>query len=122
MDRRLALGGLICALGSLAACGGEDDKDVALTAPTGQRFRVATWRAPCIDAAELPQLFGPPAPDFVDETVRQVLRLSVGGIAVRLRLSNRHGSAPLHIGAATLAPCRVDARVDTRDLLPVRFA
>ncbi|MEU6665513.1 GDSL-type esterase/lipase family protein [Streptomyces sp. NPDC046727] len=35
--------------------------------------------------------------------VRNVVHLSVGGIAVRVRLSNRLGTKPLHLGAVTVA-------------------
>jgi lysophospholipase L1-like esterase len=35
--------------------------------------------------------------EFRDATLRQIVRLSLGGSDIRLRLSNRHGAAPLHI-------------------------
>ncbi|MFJ4521179.1 GDSL-type esterase/lipase family protein [Streptomyces sp. NPDC088810] len=35
--------------------------------------------------------------------VRNVVHLSVGGVAVRVRLSNRLGTSPLHLGAVTVA-------------------
>jgi hypothetical protein len=38
-----------------------------------------------------------------DQTLRQFVRLSVGGDRVRIRLSNETGSQPLVIGAAHLA-------------------
>lgn len=40
---------------------------------------------------------------FEDHSVRQVVRLSVGGSKLRLRLSNAYGSKPLEISGATLA-------------------
>ncbi|WP_280299843.1 SGNH/GDSL hydrolase family protein [Nocardia neocaledoniensis] len=40
---------------------------------------------------------------FADQTVRQVVRLSEGGPAVRVRLSNQYGAAPLAVAGATLA-------------------
>lgn len=40
---------------------------------------------------------------FADQTVRQVLHMAGGGEAVRVRLTNRYGRAPLHVGAATVA-------------------
>jgi lysophospholipase L1-like esterase len=40
---------------------------------------------------------------FADQSVRQVIRVTVGGARVRIRLSNRHGSAPLRVTGATLA-------------------
>lgn len=38
-----------------------------------------------------------------DQTVRERVRVSIGGAAVRIRLSNEYGSAPLLVGAATVA-------------------
>ncbi|AOR31385.1 SGNH hydrolase [Streptomyces fodineus] len=35
--------------------------------------------------------------------IRNVVHLSVGGTAVRIQLSNRFGTAPLHLGAVTVA-------------------
>ncbi|MFF8726123.1 SGNH/GDSL hydrolase family protein [Streptomyces sp. NPDC015171] len=40
--------------------------------------------------------------------VRNVVHLSVGGVAVRVRLSNRLGTRPLHLGAVTVALRRAD--------------
>jgi lysophospholipase L1-like esterase len=42
----------------------------------------------------------PATRSFSDQTVRQIVRLSTGGDAVRLRLSNEYGTSPLEIGAA----------------------
>ena len=38
-----------------------------------------------------------------NQTVRQVIRTSVGGTSVRVKISNAHGSGPLTIGAARIA-------------------
>src|SRR5688572_32195920 len=38
-----------------------------------------------------------------DATLRQVVRVGLGGPRLRLRLSNAHGTAPLAIGAVTVA-------------------
>jgi lysophospholipase L1-like esterase len=40
---------------------------------------------------------------FADQTLRQVVRVSVGGDAVRVRLSNEFGTEPLVLGAARVA-------------------
>lgn len=42
-------------------------------------------------------------PGFSDQTVRMVVHTTVAGQKVRLRLSNRYGSAPLVIGAVNVA-------------------
>lgn len=40
---------------------------------------------------------------FADQTVRMIVRLSVGGEQVRVRLTNIYGEGPVTIGAATVA-------------------
>lgn len=43
------------------------------------------------------------ADDLHDATLRQIVHLSIGGTAIRLRLSNRFGATPLHLIAAHVA-------------------
>jgi lysophospholipase L1-like esterase len=45
----------------------------------------------------------PATPSFNDQTIRQIVRLSVGGERVRLRLSNEYGTKAITIGAARVA-------------------
>lgn len=47
---------------------------------------------------------------FANETLRQVIRLSVGGPTLRLRFSNAYGSRPLHLAGATVARSDGDAK------------
>jgi len=49
-----------------------------------------------------PPLFAPP-PTFHNQTVRMIVRSSIGGRRVRIQLSNAYGNGPLHIGAAHIA-------------------
>jgi len=49
-----------------------------------------------------PPLF-PPPPAFDNQTIRMIVRASVGGRRVRVVLSNAFGDEPLHIGAAHIA-------------------
>ncbi|WP_226876506.1 SGNH/GDSL hydrolase family protein [Microbulbifer hainanensis] len=85
---------LLIALSPLAA---------ADTAVTGNHW-VATWTA-----SPQPRWNGDFALPtktpfhFWDQTLRQVVRVSVGGKQVRVELSNKYGSHPLYIGAAHLA-------------------
>ncbi|PSJ43055.1 GDSL family lipase [Sphingomonas deserti] len=44
-----------------------------------------------------------PTADLADATLRQIVRVTLGGKAVRLRISNQFGTAPLRIGAAHVA-------------------
>jgi lysophospholipase L1-like esterase len=45
----------------------------------------------------------PATPSFENRTLRQLVRLSAGGRAVRVRLTNLYGQAPLAIGGARIA-------------------
>ncbi|MEV4182350.1 SGNH/GDSL hydrolase family protein [Streptosporangium canum] len=40
---------------------------------------------------------------FAHQTIRQVVRVSAGGVAARIRLSNAYGTTPLKIAGATVA-------------------
>jgi len=70
----------------------------------------------------------PIAPGFVDppsleeQTVRQVVRISLGGSQLRLKLSNAHSSAPLIIGAARIALARPDGAIQPDSDRPVYFS
>jgi lysophospholipase L1-like esterase len=69
---------------------------------------VASWSAaPMADGTTLTG----PSRSFDDQTVRQIVRLSVGGARVRVRLSNLFGAAPLTVGAAHVAFSAGDAAI-----------
>jgi lysophospholipase L1-like esterase len=73
----------------------------ALAAAAGRDTQwVGTW-ACSPQVAEAAQL--PPAPWFVDSTLRQVVRVSLGGSRVRVRFSNAFGSTPLELRSAAIA-------------------
>ena len=84
--------GLLCAiLLTLAAC------PVA-----GAAEWVQTWGAsPLPPSPALGPL--PATPGFANQTIRQTIRVSVGGPRIRLRLSNEYGTKPLQIGAVRVA-------------------
>ena len=72
---------------------------------------VATWGT----SPSTPGRFGQAAAAgsaFENRTLRQVVHVSVGGDSVRVRLSNRHGSVPLEVGAVHIASRRDGARID----------
>src|SRR5438045_440925 len=79
---------------------------------------IAAWEA-------APQLTGPrnmpPAPGLTGTTLRQRVRVSLGGTEWRFRLSNEFGDAPLTVGAMRVA--RVVARdtVDSASSVVVLF-
>lgn len=50
--------------------------------------------------------------EFDNQTVRQIVRTSIGGDQVRVRLANTFGDVPLVIGSARLALRDADQRID----------
>jgi lysophospholipase L1-like esterase len=61
---------------------------------------VATWATSPQSAAADPNN---PLLNIEDQTVRERVRVSIGGAQIRLRLSNEYGSSPVVVGAATVA-------------------
>jgi len=59
---------------------------------------------------------GPNAPalSFDNQTLRQIVHVSIGGDEVRVVLSNAFGSAPLNIGAAHVSLREAEARVSAQ--------
>jgi len=71
--------------------------------PPAQRW-IATWAAsPFAAPARPPRDSADRVMQLYDQTVRLVVRTSVGGERVRIRLSNEYGDRPLVIGAAHIA-------------------
>jgi lysophospholipase L1-like esterase len=56
-----------------------------------------------------------------NRTIRQTVRLSIGGSKVRIRLSNEFGAKPLLIGAASLALAGKSSDVAAASLRPLTF-
>jgi len=79
---------------------------------------VATW-------ASSPQAAIPdpdePLLKIEDQTVRERVRISVGGDQIRIRLSNEYGSEPLIIGSATVALPNDPAGVKLSSIHTVTF-
>lgn len=80
---------------------------------------IATWGASPFGF----RAFGPAqAPEpFTNQTLRQKLRISVGGDQVRVRLSNELGTTPLVIGAATVAVAGDESAIERESLRPLTF-
>src|SRR5262245_2824385 len=58
---------------------------------------------------------------FSNQTVREVVRISAGGPAVRIRLSNVYGSAPLRVAGATVARAGAGASVQPGTVRALTF-
>jgi lysophospholipase L1-like esterase len=71
----------------------------SITGPVGQHW-VASWGTAQLVPDGQNEL---PAAQWRDATLRQVVRVSLGGSTVRVKLSNAFGTAPLVVDGASLA-------------------
>ena len=80
---------------------------------------IATWTAS-------PELADPnprePLLKLDNQTVRERVRISIGGAQIRIRLSNEYGSSPLVIGSATVAVPTDSSSVRQDSIQTVTFA
>ncbi len=77
-------------------------------AQTGQTW-VGSWAA----AQQAPEPNNAlPSSDLTDATLRQVVRLSLGGPRFRVRLSNAFGTAPMRVAAAHVAIAAGSSRIE----------
>lgn len=84
----------------------------------GKRW-VGTWVA----AQQLVETHNlPPAPGLANNTLRQIIRVSIGGEKIRLKFSNEYGNSPLHIKAAELAVAKGGSVIDTATAKEISFA
>lgn len=88
-------------------------------AAAAQNAWIATWAAS--PQAATPNGKGPLL-KIEDQTVRERVRLSIGGAQICLRLSNEYGSTPLLIGSATVALPTDAASVRPGSIQTVTFA
>ena len=79
---------------------------------------IATWAASPEPTAPDPSR---PLLNIEDQTVRERVRLSIGGVQIRIRLSNEYGSAPLLIGSATVATPTDPASVRSGSIQTITF-
>src|SRR4051812_41473706 len=105
MSQRLPI--LICMLGVAALPGLAQDVWVATWAASPQAPRVVFPRPPqatppAANQGNQPAPF-PAPPSFNNQTVRMIVRSSLGGRRVRVQLSNAFGTTPLKIGGAHIA-------------------
>ena len=103
--------------------------DVALLAQSGSGAHwVGTWATATVardpqpqevDAIGLP--VSGPALNFNNQTLRQIVRTSAGGSRVRVVLSNTFGTAPLSVGAASVARRETEATIVAGSARPLTF-
>ena len=94
--RFIVLGLLVVFLIACSSCQGID-----VEKNSSKNIWVDTWGA---SPFTFQSFFNVPGPGpFMDQTVRQIVRISVGGDQLRVRFSNEMGDTPLAIGAASIA-------------------
>jgi lysophospholipase L1-like esterase len=106
--RAVLLAVLIAALGTHAARS-------ALAQTALAQTWVGTWTA----SPQPPRGVMPAS--FSNQTVRQIVRVSIGGGKVRIRLSNEFGSKPVLIGAASVGLTGKAAEIVAGSLRPLTF-
>jgi lysophospholipase L1-like esterase len=79
---------------------------------------IATWAASPQSAAPNPNQ---PLLNIEDQTVRERVRVSIGGAQICIRLSNEYGSAPLLVGSATVGAPNDPASVRPGSIQTVTF-
>jgi lysophospholipase L1-like esterase len=57
-----------------------------------------------------------------DQTIRQIIRVSLGGSQVRIQFSNEYGTTPLRIGAASVALAGVGSAIVSESLHRLTFS
>jgi lysophospholipase L1-like esterase len=85
-----------------------------LTVPAQARpAQPVHWVASWATSEQIPELRNAlPAEALTDSTLRQAVRLSLGGNVLRLKLSNEFGTAPLHLLAVHIAMSLPGGAVD----------
>lgn len=65
-----------------------------------QKQWVGTWAA----SPQLVEAYNmPPSPGLTNNTLRQIVRVSIGGEQIRIKLSNEYGNSPLEINSLHIA-------------------
>lgn len=88
------------------------------------RTRRATWATAPQDYNEVfpgGAFPAPPALSFSDQSIRQIVRVSVGGRGLRVRLSNRFGAEPLTLDGVHVALGSGGSSIDVASDYPLEF-
>jgi lysophospholipase L1-like esterase len=114
----LAILALLAAVGPVpAAVVAKPPGAATMAAPEQPARWVGTWEA----AQVAPGASGLSHAGFADQTVRDIVYLSVGGSEIRLRISNVFGTRPLRIGDMRVALHATGARITPSSSRRVTF-
>jgi lysophospholipase L1-like esterase len=76
-----------------------------------------------VTAPQPGQTFAPlPFTHFTNQTLRQIVHTSIGGSKARVVLSNAYGTAPLTVGAASIAVRDTEAAAHASSVRPLTFS
>jgi len=78
---------------------------------------VATWATAPEPLVSSQSGFNPPSIGLSNNSVRQVLRVSLGGDTLRMRFSNEHTNVPVKINGVTLAVSATQNGIDTAGII-----
>lgn len=81
---------------------------------------IGSWGASPVTPAPARGPF-PATPSYSNVTIREVVRLSIGGDRIRLRLTNKYGHSPLKIGAVSVAKADASGNIVAGTEHPVTF-
>ena len=95
---------------------------VAMVRDWASEHWVGSWATS--PATPWPEMKGVPDTTIAldNQTLRQVVRLSLGGDQVRVRLSNTFGDVPVNIGDAQVALRESESTTDAASTFPITFA
>ncbi len=102
---------VVFASGVLAVIGSAQDK-------TSGHW-VSAWSTAVHTPLPFPGL--PPSPVFENQTVRMIVRPTIGGERLRIQFSNAFGISPLTIAAAHVALVKEDAKISPESDRPLKF-
>lgn len=98
---------------------------LALAAPSasaaGHPRWVASWAASPVEGSVIPWSDCPAGTGLADQTVRNVVFVSVGGNQVRVRLTNAFGTTPMRVGHASVAVQSANADAVPGTVRELRF-
>ena len=116
---------LAATLGACLAvgCAAPPEDMAAQNAPAAPHW-VGTWSTALVSQ---PAASGPPrpgvpsAPDVANRTLREIVRVSIGGPSVRIVVSNLYGAEDLNLGGASVAKRASEGQIQG-NAMPVTFS
>jgi lysophospholipase L1-like esterase len=114
---RRSIGRAALSLVAVAAAGA----GAIATGPAASAGRSPEWVATWGGSAMSPSPLVAPVQTLDDQTVRNIVYTSVGGTALRIRVSNAFGDRTVRIGAATVARQASGAAIDRATLHALTF-